>query len=131
MSNTGAVSEYLVLSRGQWTEGVAPEVIQRAIDDFYVWIDRHEAEGRMTRGHRLGVEGKVIRKRAIVDGPFSEAKEVIGGYWFVRARSLDEAAALNADSPCLAYGLEYEIRPIDRARASAYDITNETPRRTR
>ena len=130
MSNTSAeLSEYLVLSRGQWTEGVAPQVIQRAIDDFYVWLERHEAQGRIQRGHRLGLEGKIVRKRAIVDGPFSEAKEVIGGYWFVRARDLDEAAALSAENPCLEFGLEYEIRPIDRARASAFEVTNETPRR--
>jgi hypothetical protein len=63
----------------------------------------------------------------ITDGPFTEAKEVIGGYWFVVAASLDEAARIAADNPCLACGLTYEIRPIETERASAYRESNETP----
>lgn len=30
-------------------------------------------------------------KRTVVDGPFSEAKEVIGGYWIIQVRSKEEA----------------------------------------
>lgn len=41
----------------------------------------------------------------VIDGPFAEAKEVIGGYWFVVAGSLQEAAAVAAENPCLACGL--------------------------
>ena len=44
--------------------------------------------------------------------------------------SLEEAAELAAGNPCLAYGLEYEIRPIDPERASAFAVTNETPGRS-
>jgi hypothetical protein len=62
-----------------------------------------------------------------MDGPFAEAKEVIGGYWFFLAGSLDEAAALAAENPCLACGLAFEIRPIESERASAFKVTNETP----
>jgi hypothetical protein len=120
-------AEFLVLSRGKWNADAAPEDIQRAIDEFYVWLDRRVAEGRIRRGHRLGVQGKKVTKQATVDGPFSEAKEVIGGYWFIVARDLDEAAALAAENPCLAFGLEYEVRPLELVRASAYAVTNETP----
>ncbi len=44
----------------------------------------------------------------------AEAKEVIGGFWFIVATSLQEAAAVAARNPCLACGLEYEI-PHKRA----------------
>jgi hypothetical protein len=43
----------------------------------------------------------------------------------VKASSLREAIA--ADSPCLACGLYYEIRPIESERASAYRNSAETP----
>jgi hypothetical protein len=65
----------------------------------------------------------------VLDGPFAEAKEVIGGYWFFVAASLAEAAALAAQNPCLACGLSYEVRPIDPTRASAFALSNETPTR--
>jgi hypothetical protein len=121
-------SEFLVISRGQWDKDVSPEEIQVAIDEFYVWLSRLVAEGTMKSGQRLGTEGKTVaRNRVVTDGPFGEAKEAIGGYWFILAQSLEEAAEIAAQNPCLKCGLFYEIRPIDPERASAFNVTNETP----
>ncbi len=127
MNQPAALSEYLVLSRGQWDLDAAREDIQAAIDRFYAWHDRLVAEGRMRAGQRLAREGKLVSRQAITDGPFTEAREIVGGYWTILARSLDEAAAIAAENPCLAYGLAFEVRPIEPVRASAYALTNETP----
>jgi hypothetical protein len=129
MTDKSDLSEYLVISRGQWDKDKSPEEIQQAIDDFYRWHDRLVGEGKMKAGQRLARETKVVSIRGVLDGPFAEAKEVIGGYWFVLARSLEEAAALSAQNPCLACGLSYEVRPIEAERASAYRPGNETPDR--
>lgn len=128
MNQPAPLSEYLVLSRGQWDRDAAREDIQAAIDRFYAWHDRLVAEGRMRAGQRLAREGKLVSRQAITDGPFTEAREIVGGYWTILARSLDEAAAIAAENPCLAYGLAFEVRPIEPVRASAYALTNETPR---
>ena len=127
MQKPESSSEYLVLSRGQWDEHLSPEEIQAAIDDFYAWHGRLVDEGRMRPGSRLMRAGKRVSRQAVVDGPFSESKELIGGYWHVIAGSLDEAAALMARNPTLACGLEFEIRPLDPDRASAFVASNETP----
>jgi hypothetical protein len=127
MSQPAPLSEYLVLSRGQWDRNATREDIQAAIDRFYAWHDRLVGEGRMRAGQRLAREGKVVSRQAILDGPFAEAKEVVGGYWMILAGSLDEAAALAAENPCLDYGLAFEIRPIEPVRASAFALSNETP----
>ncbi|KQZ68407.1 hypothetical protein ASD55_15355 [Rhodanobacter sp. Root561] len=127
MSEPAALFEYLVLSRGQWDKDASHEDIQAAIDRFYAWHDRLVGEGRMRAGQRLAREGKVVSRQGTLDGPFAEAKEVVGGYWLILAGSLDEAAAIAAENPCLDYGLMFEIRPIDPVRASAFALTNETP----
>jgi len=119
--------EYLVISRGQWDKDLPPERIQTAIDDFYVWITQMIADGKMKSGTRLANTGKTVAKKNITDGPYGETKEVIGGYWFILANNLDEAAALAAQNPCMQCGLFYEIRPLELERASAYKVTNETP----
>ena len=119
--------DYLVLSRGQWDADKSNEEIQGAIDAFYAWYEELVAEGRVKRGHRLAREGKVVSRHRIADGPFAEAKEVIGGYWIVCARSLDEAATLMSHNPTMACGLAFEVRPIEHQRASAYMPSNETP----
>lgn len=125
----GGGNEYLVISRGQWDPALPPETIQAAIDAFYRWHADQVAAGRMLPGQRLAREARLVTRQRILDGPFAETKEVIGGYWFIRAASLDEAAALAAGNPCLACGLSYEIRPIEARRASAWAPSSETPSR--
>jgi hypothetical protein len=112
-------TEYLVFSRGQWDQTLSREDIQRAIDQFYLWIDRSVSEGKMKYGQRLFYEGKTVaRRNSITDGPFGESKEVVGGYWFILASDLDEAVQIAQGNPCLDCGLFLEIRPIDQERAN-------------
>ena len=113
MSEQPPPAEFLVIARGQWDKTLSRDEIQSAIDQFYVWLDRSVAEGKMKRGQRLTSEGKTIVQNVIADGPFGESKEVIGGYWFILANSLDEAAQIAKGNPCLACGLFFEIRPVD------------------
>jgi hypothetical protein len=114
MSAKASPSEYLVICRGQWDKKASRDQIGKAIDQFYVWLDRLVADGKMKRGQRLTYEGRTLgRRNVITDGPFGESKEVIGGYWFVVANNLDEAAQIAAGNPCVEYGLFLEIRPID------------------
>jgi hypothetical protein len=119
--------EYLVISRGKWDADASPQNVQRAIDDFYVWMERQVAQGSMKRGSRLQPEARLVSRTSITDGPFAETKELIGGFWFIVANNLDEAAQLAAENPCMAYGLSYEIRPLDPEKAVADSLANETP----
>ncbi len=127
MSEPQVRSEYLVISKGQWDEDKSPEQIQQAIDAFYVWHDKLVREGKMKSGQRLNQATMLVSRHGITDGPFAETKEVIGGYWHFIASSLEEAAALAAQNPCLACGLYYEVRPVESERCSAYAETIETP----
>jgi hypothetical protein len=127
VSQNDTLHDYLVLSRGKWDADKSSDEIQSAIDAFYAWYDRLVADGRVKRGHRLAREGKVVSRQRIADGPFAEAKELIGGYWIVTAKSLDAAAELMSHNPTLACGLQFEVRPLELQRASAYVLSNETP----
>jgi len=128
MNKNASHSEYLVLSRGRWDANASKQDIESAIARFYEWLTRNVEQGKMRTGSRLGVERALVSRAGIVtDQAFAEAKEVIGGYWFITARNLDEAASLAAQNPCAQFGLSYEIRPLESAPASAYEVTNETP----
>jgi hypothetical protein len=127
MPETLHTPEYLLLSRGQWDRERSKEEIQAAIDSFYVWYEELVTQGKFKRGKSLATGGMVVSRTGVTDGPFTEAKEVIGGYWFIVAGSLQEAAAIAVQNPCLACGLTYEIRPIESLRASAFRASNETP----
>lgn len=119
---------FLVISRGKWDADAPKEEIEAAIGRFYEWLDKHIEAGRMATGSRLKRDGAIVTRNGFVtDAPLTETKEVIGGYWFIHAPSLEVAARLAAENPCLAYGIELEIRPLEPERASAYALTNETP----
>ena len=118
----------MVLSRGQWDKDASKEEIEAAIGKFYDWLQRNIEAGKMKTGSRLSRERAVVSKKGVVtDAPFGESKEVVGGYWFIVAENLREAASLAAQNPCAQYGLTFEIRPLESERASAYKLANETP----
>ncbi len=128
MSET-AEHEYLLISRGQWDREASKQDIETAIGKFYAWYEHHLKTGRFKHGSRLGTEGAVVSRSGIMmDGPFGESKEVVGGYWFVVARSLREAAELMSENPTLPYGVFFEIRPLEAERASVHKPSNETPK---
>jgi len=126
MSTNSSLNEYLLLSRGQWDADKSPQEIQAAIDAFYAWHAQLVEQGRFKPGQRLAKGAKLVTRAGITDGPFTESKEIIGGYWCVVASSLEEAARIVAANPCLACGLAFEIRPIEAEQASAYREGNET-----
>jgi hypothetical protein len=119
--------DYLVLSRGRWAPETTPEQVQTAIDAFYRWYQQGLADGRLKPGSRLATDSRLVGRERVLDGPFSEAREVIGGYWWIVADSLDAAAAIAAENPVIACGLEFEIRPLEAERADARRAANETP----
>jgi hypothetical protein len=127
MSDT-AEQSFLVISRGKWDPRADKAEIEAAIGRFYEWYEKALASGRMKAGSRLTTEGANVTKQGIVtDGPFGEGKEVIGGYWFIMARDLQEAARIAAENPVIPYGICLEIRPLEAERGSVFRETNETP----
>ena len=53
-----------------------------------------------------------VVKKSVTDGPFTESKEVIGGFFIVEAKSLDEAVQLSKDSPDFEIGGSVEVREV-------------------
>ena len=129
MSQHASPADHQVISRGQWNKDASKEDIQIAIDQIYEWLNRSIDQGQMRMGSRLARAGVTVSRTGVVmDGPFGEVKEVIGGYWFIVASSLEEAARLAEENPCLKYGIFCEIRPTDPETASAFKLSTETPR---
>lgn len=51
-------------------------------------------------------------RRLVTDGPFAEAKEVIGGFFLIEARDREEALALAEGWPSARFGA-IEVRPVE------------------
>lgn len=97
---------------------VSPSEIQRIIEEYSAWRVGLEAQGRLVGSEKLKDEGGRHLRRAgdqlqVVDGPFSEAKEVIGGYFLIQADDYNDAVAVSSSCPHLTYGGRIELRAID------------------
>ena len=95
----------------------SPEELQRIYQKYQTWADKIRASGRYVASDKLREEGgKVVTARdgrvSVVDGPFSEAKEVVGGFFVFRAENYDEAVDLVRDCPHLGFG-RMELRQTD------------------
>ncbi len=97
---------------------LSPEEMQRILEQYQAWSEGRKAAGRLLGSDKLkDGEGRVMRSEngqvRVLDGPFSETKEVVGGYFTIQAADYDEAVGLARDCPHLGYGGMIEIREID------------------
>ena len=96
---------------------------------YMAWADSLRQKGRMVGGEKLAVGGvrhiKVQGGKPVAsDGPYAEAKDVIGGYFVIEAKDAAEAEAIARDCPHLTLSAAnwVEIRPIEdmaQVRAAA------------
>lgn len=93
---------------------LSPEAQQAQMEKWFAWVDKLTQEKRYVGGEALLPTGKKISgpKKVITDGPFTESKEVVGGYFVVLAKNLDEAIEIAKDCPD--YNLEgtVEVREV-------------------
>jgi hypothetical protein len=101
---------------GIWRQ-LSPEEMQRKVEKYQAWMDKIHSSGRHVSSEKLGEEGGKLLdlqkgRLSIVDGPYSEAKEVVGGYFVFRAANYEEAIELTRDCPFLDDG-RIELRQTD------------------
>jgi len=113
------MSQFLYLYRSDdsaYREAMGtPEKAQQNMQLWLTWIRDLEAKGHLkSPGQPLELEGKVVggKQRAVTDGPFVEAKDLVAGFTVIEARDLDEAVRLTAGCPILERGGSVEVRPV-------------------
>jgi hypothetical protein len=111
--------KYLVLFRNQPTGGQAgpsPEQMQQMFAAYKAWMEKF-ADGIVDMGDKLGPGGRVVTAAGVTDGPFAEAKELVGGYMVVSAESYDAAVEIVRACPAVhAPGASLEIRETAGAK---------------
>jgi hypothetical protein len=78
-----------------------------------------------SKGKRVKFSGD---KRTVIDGPFTETKELIAGYWIWQVRSIEEAVEWLKRAP-FDGGTEIEIRPVFEAADFGENLTPEAKER--
>lgn len=112
------MKEYMLVFRNDYASmpKSSPEEMQAIMKKWMDWIGGIAAQNKLAQaGNPLGGAGRVVRpNNVITDGPYTEIKEVIGGYTIVKAESIDEAAGLANGCPILSEGGNVEVREINK-----------------
>lgn len=96
----------------------SPEQMQSVIERYGAWSQGLIDSGRLVQGEKLRDEGGLHLSRngssgvTVADGPYSETKEVLSGFFQVEAPSYEEAAEIAKSCPHLEYGW-IEVREIE------------------
>lgn len=115
------MSQFLLLLHESQTDfaDVSPEEIQAIIEEYRAWTQKMMEENRIIHNNKLKDEpGKVLRPDGdsiiVTDGPYSETKEMVGGYYIIYAADYAAAIEIAKTCPHVRYGGRIEVREIDQ-----------------
>ncbi len=116
------MSQFLFIYRNtvQAEQGMAkasPADMQKVMQKWVAWMTELGQKGHMKdMGNPLEPGGKVVKgkQKSITDGPYTESKDIVGGYTLIEAKDLAEAAELSKGCPIFESGGMVEVRPIQK-----------------
>ncbi len=118
METAAFSSPYMLFFRNSGPEThqhLSPSQRQTLVTRWNAWYDGLAAQGKAVEGQPLELETRTISGiggSRVVDGPFAEAKEAIGGYVKLLVSGLEEATEIARRHPGLEYGLIIEVRSM-------------------
>ncbi|QHV96121.1 YciI family protein [Spirosoma endbachense] len=90
----------------------SPEQMQASIKPFQDWIGGIAAQNKLVNPpQRWDLGGRVIKQNStVLNGPYAEIKESVGGLFLIRASDYDEAVEIAKGCPVLKWGAVVEVR---------------------
>jgi hypothetical protein len=116
-TKTESATFMLLLRGGVSNRDLSAEQLQQQIERYLSWIEKLRRDGHFVAGEPLAETGKVLSGRngsTVTDGPFTESKEEVGGYFIIRANDLEAAVELAKGCPIFANEGTVEVRPIQQ-----------------
>ena len=108
------MEKFMLIFQGGQLEGLSPEAMEAQMGKWMAWVERLNKEGRYVSGEPLLPGGKLVTgtKKTVTDGPYTEGKEVVGGYFVVNAGNMQEAVEIAKDCPDYEYGGSVQVRQV-------------------
>jgi hypothetical protein len=108
--------QYMLLlydSPATWQK-ISPEEMQKAVEKYMAWTKKpyNKDSKRLAQDAGRVIRGTPGGKPRATDGPYSETKEVLGGFYLIDAANYDEAVERSLTHPHLEYGGTIEVREL-------------------
>ena len=107
------MEKFMLIFHGGISMDASPADLQANMGKWMAWVDKLSKEGKYVAGEPLLPGGKLVSgPSSVTDGPYTEGKEVVGGYIIVNANSIEEAIAECKDYPDFSYGGRVQVRQV-------------------
>lgn len=109
------MADFLYLFRGGLDmRATSEDQRSKNMEKWMAWMKDLGQKGHFKSGEPLDGGGKVLRgsKRVVSDGPYAEAKDIVGGYLLVSAKDLAEATELAKACPIFEHDGSVEVRAV-------------------
>jgi len=110
---------YMILIYGKESDwaGISPERASEIMSAYYAYTSKLKEAGVHVAGDELDVVAKAKSIRGIggtnvVDGPFVDTKESLGGYYLIEVANDAEALKWAKQAPSMLHGGGIELRPL-------------------
>ncbi len=108
------MEKFMLIFHGGIKQNASPEELQANMDKWMAWVEKLNKEGRYVSGEALLPGGKLVSgKNTATDGPYTEGKELVGGFFVLNAANLEEAVAIAQNEyPDFEFGGQVQVRPV-------------------
>jgi hypothetical protein len=108
------MEKFMLIFHGGMPQDSSPDEMQANMNKWLAWVDKLAKAEKYAGGEALLPGGKLVKGSlsGVTDGPYTEGKEIVGGYFIVNANTYDEAIALCADYPDFGFGGSVQVRQV-------------------
>ena len=109
------MEKFMLIFQGGEMDGASPEEMQANMAKWMAWIDRLSKANKYVAGEPLLPGGKLVSGKAgktVTDGPYTEGKEVVGGFFIINANDMNDAVNIARDCPSFETGGTVQVRQV-------------------
>ena len=107
------MEKFMLIFHGSM-DAASPEEMQAQMGKWMAWIEKLNKDGKYVAGEPLLPGGKLItgKNKTVTDGPYTEGKEVVGGFFLINAENYNEAVKICDDYPGYNHGGSIQVRQV-------------------
>lgn len=107
------MEKFMLIFHGGINSDASPQDMQGNMGKWMAWVEKLHKEGKYVSGEALLPGGKLVTgKTSVTDGPYTEGKELVGGFFVINAANIEEAVDECQFYPDFEHGGQVQVRPV-------------------
>ena len=109
------MEKFMLIFHSTLPPKMSPEEMQANMGKWMAWVDKLAKSEQYVSGEPLLPGGKLVsgkNGKSVTDGPYTEGKEIVGGFFVIKAKDLNEAVEISKECPDFEHGGTVQVRQV-------------------